>query len=161
RSVVSSGLGEYSFHFLPRGEYLLWARKTGFRTEIQSATVFSTEPLTLDLQMTERGLVFSIMGAMVGFIESEDPLFKAIQEDDVQKVQALAATDKYLNQPSRREGMSTLTAAVQRGNREVIATLLTYGAGINLRDGGGRTALMYVSNNTTPELLRDLISVGA
>src|SRR6185503_5165753 len=112
RSVVSSGLGEYSFHFLPRGEYLLWARKTGFRTEIQSATVFSTEPLTLDLQMTERGLVFSIMGAMVGFIESEDPLFKAIQEDDVQKVQALAATDKYLNQPSRREGMSTLTAAV-------------------------------------------------
>ncbi|HKP35774.1 MAG TPA: ankyrin repeat domain-containing protein [Pyrinomonadaceae bacterium] len=161
RSVVSSGLGEYSFHFLPHGDYLLWARKTGFRTEIQTGTVTGTEPLTLDLQMTERGIVFSIMGAMAAFMESEDPLFKAIQENDVQKVQALASTDIYLNQPNRRYGMSTLTAAVQRGNREIVAALLTYGAAINLRDGGGRTALMYVSNNTTPELLRDLISIGA
>ena len=163
RNAVSSVSGHYFFEFLPQGEYVIWARKTGYTTETQTVKVPANESVNVDIQMTERAEAFLIMGggAMAILMEPEDPLFKAISDNDVEKVRQLAPADLELNRSDRRRGMSLLTEAVQRGNKEVVAMLLALGADVNLRNGNGRTALMYLSENTTPEILRDLLSAGA
>lgn len=162
RNAVSSASGHYFFEFLPQGAYVIWARKTGYTTETQTVNVPANESVNVDVQMNERIASYLIMGgAMAAVMEPEDPLFKAISENDVEKVRQLAPADLELNRADRRRGMSLLTEAVQRGNKEVVAMLLALGADVNLRNGNGRTPLMYLSENTTPEILRDLLSFGA
>ncbi len=162
RSVISSGFGRFAFESLPEGDYLLWARKPGLRTARETIKLTSNTAIHTGLVMREPAMQNgSIMGVMELLPEPEDLLFKAISANDVATVQQMVASDSGLNQADRRYGMSLLTEAVKNGNREIISTLLTFGADVNLRDGNQRTALMYLAEKATPELLRDLLSIGA
>jgi|ERR1044072_11047 ankyrin repeat protein len=163
RSVTASTLGQYSFDALPQGEYLLWARASGFRTKgAITVELPANSGVNAALEMEERTFMqLSVMGAMALVAVREDPLFTAVQDNDIAKVQELVRADARLNLADRRYGMSILTEAVQKGNHGVISTLLAFGADVNVRNGAGRTALMYLSETTTPEVLRDLLSVGA
>jgi ankyrin repeat protein len=161
RTVISSAPGDYAFEFLPQGDYLLWARKPGFRTESEVLTVAANTRIEADVEMSERAKTIAVMGGMArSILRLEDPLFEAVSAADVEKVRALAFADTNLNAPTRYTSRSLLTTAVQGGNREIIQTLLALGADVNLRDGTGATPLMYLSDKTSPEVLRDLLSVG-
>ena len=162
RTVISSAPAGYAFEFLPQGEYLLWARKPGFRTESEVLTVAANARVTVDVEMSERARSIEVMGGMgMRIARVEDLLFDAVSAADVEKVRALAFADTNLNAPNRYNSRSLLTAAVEGGNREIIQTLLALGADVNLRDGYGATPLMYLSDKTSPEVLRDLLAAGA
>ncbi len=162
RTAISSGFGRYVFESLPEGDYMLWARKPGLRTSRETINVPSNTTIHTELVMHEPAMLFGeTMGAMSIVAEPEDLLFKAISENDVASVQQMVVADSQLNRADRRYGMSLLTQAVKNGNREIVSTLLTFGADVNLRDGNQRTPLMYLSEKATPELLRDLLSMGA
>lgn len=161
REVLTSALGQYSFQFLPQGEYVLWARKTGFRTETETVKVPPNVAVSIDLEMYERTMGFGMGGAMAAIMEPEDPLFKAISDNDVERVRALASAELDLNRPNRQRGMSLLTEAVERGNPQIVEMLLAFGADVNLRNSSGRSPLMSLTETATPEMVRNLLAAGA
>lgn len=162
RTVTTSALGEYSFQFLPQGEYLLWARKSGFQTETDIVTVPPNTAVNVNIEMFERTVGFGVGGAMAMVIEPEDPLFKAVTDNDIEKVRTLAAFDPQLNGANRRRsGRSLLTQAVAHGNLQMVETLLAFGADVNLRNASGDTPLTSITSSATSDLVKHLISAGA
>ena len=161
REMVTSASGHYSFQFLPQGEYVLWARKTGFRTETETVTVPPNIAVNMDLEMYERTVGFGMGGAMAVIMEPEDPLFKAISDTDVEKVRALVSEDLDLNRSNRQHGMSLLTEGVERGNPQIVEMLLAFGADVNFRSSSGRSPLMSLTETATPEVVRNLLAAGA
>ena len=161
REVVASALGQYSFQFLPQGEYVLWARKRGFRTQTETVTVPANTTVNMDLEMYDRTVGFGMGGAMAAIMEPEDPLFKAISDNDVERVRDLAAADGDLNRSNRQHGMSLLTQAVERGNPQIVEMLLAFGADVNLRSSSGLSPLMSLTETATPEVVRNLLASGA
>lgn len=161
RTVTTSALGQYSFQFLPQGEYLLWARKTGYRTETETVTVSPNTAAVVNLELYERTIGFGMGGAMAMVVEPEDPLFQAVTDNDVEKVRTLAAFDRNLNRADRRDGKSLLIQAAARGNLQVVETLLAFGADANLRNASGDTPLTSITSSATPGLVKHLIAAGA
>lgn len=161
RIATTTALGQYWFQLLPQGKYVLWARKSGFNTETRVITVTANAPVNQDLELYERNIAFGLGGAMAMRLESEDPLFKAVTENDVETVRSLVATDQELNRASRRDGESLLNEAVGRGNPQVVELLLAFGADVNGRNGSGSTPLMNLNSAATPDLARKLILAGA
>lgn len=161
RTVTTSASGEYSFQFLPQGEYLLWARKSGYRTVTETITLPPNEAVNVDIEFYERTVVFGMGGAMAMVSEPYDPLFNAISEDDIEKVRKLVASDRELNRANRRDGKSLLTHAVARGSLQTVEMLLAFGADVNLRDYSGDSPLTSITSRVTPELVKHLISAGA
>jgi len=160
RNTTSTNNGEYFFESLPAGDYLLWIRKRNFTTSREKVPVQPNAAVRLDVTLQER--MVSIMGgAMASLISFDNPLHKAVSENDLEKVRALAYTDERLNQTDEARGSTPLAEAVEHGNREIVAVLLDAGARVNLRSSWGKTALMSLSETSTPELVRDLISAGA
>jgi uncharacterized protein len=161
REVMTSALGQYSFQLLPQGEYVLWARKKGFRTETETVTVPPNTAVNVDVEMYERTMGYGFGGAMGMVTEPEDPLFKAISDNEVEKVRALVSADLDLDRPNRHRGMSLLTEAVERGNPRIVEMLLAFGADANLRNSSGRSPLMSLTEATSAEVVRNLIAAGA
>ena len=161
RTVTTSPLGEYSFQFLPQGVYLVWARKSGYGTDTQTVTVPANEAVNLDIELYERTIGFGMGGAMAVIIEPEDPLFKAVTDNDIEKVRTLAASDRNLNFANRRDGKSLLIQAAALGNLKIVETLVAFGADVNLRNGSGDTPLTSITSTVTPELVKHLIAAGA
>lgn len=159
RYTSSTSNGEYFFESLPAGDYLLWVRKRGFTTAKDRIPLQPNAAARIDVTIYDRMIV--TMGAMAMFIGAENPLRKAISENDLEKVRALAYSDLGLNQIDQAHGSTLLAEAVQHGNRQIVAVLLDAGARVDVRTSWGRTALMYLSESATPELVRDLISAGA
>ena len=160
RNTTSTNNGEYFFECLPAGDYLLWIRKRNFATERDNVPVRANAAVRLDVTLQDR--MMSIMGgAMASVISVDNPLHKAVSENDLEKVRALAYTDDRLNETEEARGSTPLAEAIEHGNREIVAVLLDAGARINVRSSWGRTALMFLSEASSSELVRDLISAGA
>jgi ankyrin repeat protein len=160
RNTTSTSNGEYFFESLPAGDYLIWVRKHGFTTSTDKLSLPAKGAVRLDVTLRDRRI--SIMGgAMMSLVAADTPLRKAICDNDLAKVRALAYTDPNLNQTNEARGTSLLAEAVEHGNREIVAVLLDAGAGVNHRSRWGTTALMSLTESATPELVRDLISAGA
>src|SRR5262249_53874568 len=103
----------------------------------------------------------AIMGAMAFVSIEEDPLFKAVSDNDLSAVQTLAFTVPDINSTRSFSGDSLLSKAVGHANREMIKVLMLAGADVNVRNGDGRTALMALSDGATAEITSDLIDAGA
>jgi ankyrin repeat protein len=162
RTATSSSIGGYSFDFVPHGEYLFWVRKPRFVTFTETVRISSNDTVRQDAELTPRSREVMILGgAMAMVITPEDPLLKAIQEGNIEATRTLVLENAAINRPSPRSHSSYLSEAVQRGNREIVSLLLAAGADPNVREPGGRTALMALSENATVDLARDLIAAGA
>lgn len=160
RNTTSTHNGEYFFESLPAGDYLLWIRKRNFTTSRDNIPVKPNAAVRLDVTLQDR--MMSMMGgAMASLIIVDNPLHKAVSENDVEEVRALAYADDRLNETDEARGSTPLGEAVEHGNREIVAVLLNAGAQVNVRSSWGKTALMFLSDTSTPELVRDLISAGA
>jgi ankyrin repeat protein len=160
RNTTSSPAGEYVFQFLPAGDYLLWVRKPEFETSRNTLRVNANSTLRQDIELSGRRRI-SVMGGMAMIMFEENPLLKAVTADDIEQVRVLAFSESNINQSSRSSGNSVLAEAVERGNREIMAVLISAGADVNTRSDAGRTALMSLSEKASPELVRDLVFAGA
>lgn len=162
RFVTSSVSGGYVFQFLPAADYLIWARKPAFETQRETITVRVGMPAGMDFKLIEKSRHMSILGGAMAFVRNEeDPLFKAVSDNDLAAVQKLAFTVRDINATRPSSGESLLSAAVGHANREMIKVLMLAGADVNVRNGDGRTALMALSDRATAEIARDLIDAGA
>lgn len=161
RTTKTSSLGRYEFQLVPDGDYLLWARKHGFRTASEQIHINANSRLRADFELVERSRI-GVMGASAFSLRiGDDPLLMAIEANDVEKVRALAYDDSNLNSPGRSHDVPILFEAVQRGNCEIVGILLAAGAGINVRSTYGQTGLMALTDKTTVPLVRDLLGAGA
>jgi ankyrin repeat protein len=160
RSTTSTNNGEYFFESLPAGDYLLWVRKRNFTTSRENVPAPPNTVVRVDVTLQDRMLEM-MGGAMASVIVTEDPLRKAVSDSDLEKVRALAYTNDSLNEVDAARNSTLLAEAVERGNRNVVAALLDAGARVDVRNRWGRTALMFLSETSTPELVRDLIAAGA
>ena len=161
RSTTTSAKGDYSFQGLAGGDYLIWARKPRFVSASDTAKLKTNSRLQIDLEINEGLRVRATGGVMMALERSENPLAKAVSENDLATVKALAFTTPNLSSIQTTADVGLLAEAVGQGNREIVEVLLFAGADVNTRSRNGRTALMSVSEKTSVEIVRDLLAYGA
>jgi ankyrin repeat protein len=108
----------------------------------------------------ESGQTQSAVAGGIGFVAPDDPMIKAVQEDNMEEVQRLLPGSD-VNLRDKRSGTTALEHAVRNGNRELVQLLLSAGADVNARNAGGQTVLMMLGEEATADLVWDLINAGA
>jgi hypothetical protein len=156
RNTTTDENGAYEFKDVSTGIYRITAAATsGFTTyETQAIEVSENADIKLDLPMS---VGFVTMG-MVAFVEYEQPLLKAVSNENFEDVKDLIAKGANVNAKDKNYGEATaLHVAVENGSAEIVKFLLDMGAKINARDKYRRTALMLIDDDATPELVRMLL----
>lgn len=99
-----------------------------------------------------------------GFVRSELSVFEqfivAAREGNVAGIEAaLADHPEFINAPDGdRQGMTALMLAAHAGQTEAVLLLISRGAHVTLRDGGGWTALHYAAERRRFETVRLLLA---
>lgn len=92
-------------------------------------------------------------------------LFDAIDRDDLASVRGLLSEGFDVNAFDPRWpppfATTALIAAACRGNSDMVALLLSHGADVDGRDGGGGTALIWACNAEKLDCARLLLDAGA
>ena len=156
---TSSDTGEYSFQSLPSGTYTLSVWRAGFAAlEIKDISLGanSNEHLNATLEV---GAI--TLGGAIAIVEPEEPLVKAAFDENLDEVKQLAFSSPDVNVRDKYTDMTALDQAVEKGNLEIVRTLVLAGARVNLKNKSGRTALMYLRDSATTELVFELLSAGA
>jgi hypothetical protein len=162
RSTTSDENGYYEFRNVKAGTYGIKAEATaGFSARQNHAIeVFENKSSNVDLSMS-LAQEHVLMG-IVGFVEYEQPLARAVSNDNFEQVKDLIAKGANVNAKEKNYNDATaLHFAVQNGNMEIARYLLEMGAKINARDGDRRTPLMSIDDDTKPELVRMLLDYRA
>jgi ankyrin repeat protein len=86
---------------------------------------------------------------------SRKDLFEAARDGDVERVQKLIDAGADVNDTTSGHGMSALAIAVDQASRDVgqvavVELLLRHGANADIRDGMGRTLLVYAVTEGAP-----------
>jgi ankyrin repeat protein len=89
------------------------------------------------------------------------PLVKAAMEDDLEEVKSILLNAPNVNARDAGTRHSALDRAVLNGNRDMVQVLLWAKADVNARASDGETALMMIGDDTTAEIIWDLINNGA
>jgi hypothetical protein len=100
------------------------------------------------------------MGVMI-VVEPSEPLVKAAFNDDLAEMEKLLSQGTDANVLDRRMDTTALEQAVSHANLKMVKALLDAGADINAEDRAGRTALMTLDEDATPDLVRALLDAGA
>jgi len=158
QSTTSSDSGEYSFQTLSPGTYTLSVKMDGFR--VLDVTDIQLEPNSseqIDARLEVRAIA---LGGVVVFVAPEEPLVKAVFDEDLEAVKQLAFSYRNVDIRDQNTQMTALDQAAEKGNLEIVRTLVLAGARGKVRDEGGRTPLMYLRANATSDLVRELLSAG-
>ena len=168
----TSGTGEYRFEGVPPGTYHLKINpQKGFAaSDIPNLVIrandnnridqtLSIAPVEAEVTVEAEKLV-SLGGAMVVALPS-NPLVKAVTEDDLEAVQLALLNTPNVNARDEATNYSALERAISNGNREILQVLLWAKADVNARDNNGQTPLMMIGEDTTSEMIWDLINAGA
>ena len=159
--------GKYGIEGIAPGTYTLTIVAKGFdATEVPNIVVRAGDNNRVDqtLSMSSEGetnpVTIRISGGMVLAVAT-NPLVAAVRDDDLEAVKTLllSKTDVNARDPSTR--YTALERAVMNGNREMIQVLLWNKADVSLRDEQGETILMMIGEDTTSEVVWDLINAGA
>lgn len=162
RSATANADGFYEFASIAAGNYTLKADgENGFKTSIhENINVADGEAAKRDVQM-EVGSEFVTMG-VVALISYEQPLIRAVSNDDVDEVKNLIARGERVNAKEENYfNITPLFLAVENGNAEIAQTLLDFGAKINAKDDNKQTPLMRLDGDASPALVNLLIKHGA
>lgn len=167
--TTTDAAGEYSFDGLQPGTYRLTIEATGFaKNEIVEITLTTNETHTIDSSLEVAAIQAEvsviaedivIMGGGVMVLPTQ-PLIAAAESDDLEGLQALLTRDN-VNLRDENIGSSALEHAVHHGNREMVQLLLSAGADVNSRNNSKETVLMMLGNESTAEIVWDLIHAGA
>lgn len=166
----TNGTGEYRFEGVTPGTYHLKINpQKGFsESDVPNIVIRANDnnriDQTLSIAQTEGEGTFeklvSLGGAMAIVLPS-DPLLKAVMDDDLQAVQIALLNTANVNARDKATQHSALERAVSNGNREILQVLLWAKADVNSRDSDGQTPLMMIGEDTTSEMIWDLINAGA
>ncbi|HKV32942.1 MAG TPA: ankyrin repeat domain-containing protein [Pyrinomonadaceae bacterium] len=166
----TNGAGEYRFEVITPGTYHLKINpQKGFsESDVPNIVIRANDnnriDQTLSIAHTEGEGTFeklvSLGGAMAIVLPS-DPLLKAVIDDDLQAVQIALLNTANVNARDKATRHSALERAISNGNREILQVLLWAKADVNSRDSDGQTPLMMIGEDTTGEMIWDLINAGA
>jgi tankyrase len=94
-------------------------------------------------------------GAKVDATDGEDvtPLILASYRGQTDVVKLLLERGAAVNAREKRNGLSSLSHAVGRGEKELVSVLLAHGADPLLKDADGRTALERAEANGASEIV--------
>jgi len=94
-------------------------------------------------------------GAKVDATDGEDvtPLILASYRGQTDVVKLLLERGAAVNAREKRNGLSSLSHAVGRGEKELVSVLLAHGANPLLKDADGRTALERAEANGASEIV--------
>jgi ankyrin repeat protein len=157
RSTTSNDDGFYEFKdVLPETHTIIAEATAGFSTaQYNNIQVSEGRESVLDLSMTA-AMSFSM--GIVAYVEYEQPLLKAVSNENFNEIKDLIAKGANVNAKDKNYGDSTaLHLAVENGNAEISKFLLDMGAKINARDKERRTPLMAIDDDAKPELVRMLL----
>ncbi|HXQ70337.1 MAG TPA: ankyrin repeat domain-containing protein [Pyrinomonadaceae bacterium] len=167
----TSGTGEYRFEGVRPGTYHLKINpQKGFaESDVPNLVIrandnnridqtLSIAPVEAEVTVVEK--LVSLGGAMAIVLPS-NPLVKAVTEDDLEAVQLALLSTPNVNVRDNATSYSALERAVSNGNREILQVLLWAKADVNARDSDGQTPLMMIGEDTTSEMIWDLINAGA
>lgn len=151
--------GIFRFQSLPLGVYTLKAESEYFAMK-QTTGVFLAAggERRVDMSLEVTG---TFMGIMVVSSEPDDLFVKAAYKDDLAVVKELLAGGANVNIKDKEVDTTALMQSVGNGNHEMVKVLLNAGARVDLKSNDGRTALMNLSEKTSPEIIWSLISAGA
>jgi ankyrin repeat protein len=94
-------------------------------------------------------------GASVDAVDGEGvtPLVLAAYRGQTDVVTLLLERGAYVNAQEKRNGLSSLSHAVGRGDKELVGVLLAHGADPSLKDAEGRTALHRAEANGATDIV--------
>ncbi|MGC2238777.1 MAG: ankyrin repeat domain-containing protein [Pyrinomonadaceae bacterium] len=150
--------GFYKFENLPGENYELSATAAGFKVTSRNIIISDGKESVVNPSLEVAGMT---MGIMVS-VEYENPLARAVSDNDLEEVENLIAKGENVN--GRDENYNNITPlflAVENGNVGMVETLLNFGAKVNARDDDKQTPLMRLDEDATAELARVLIKHGA
>lgn len=175
----ASAEGVYEFKNLAAGKYKLRIEAGGFETteladmevidgidtkrtiQMEVHKVGATVDVPIDGENYHTVVVGGAMAMTVSEYKSH-PLVQAVLNDDIDEVRELLQKKPKVNVRDKSEnGITPLHAAVQNGNVEIAALLLSYGAKVNARDTDKRTPLMMIDYDAETEMLDLLLVYGA
>ena len=170
---VTDDDGAYNFAGLEPGSYALTVEAAGFaKAEIaqldlsigaeKAINIDLTIPaITAEVEIKSQVVTEVATMGVVSIREPVAPLPKAAYKNDLEAVAELVRTTSDIDTFDEFTDQNALDYAVQNHNLDMIHVLLSAGAGINSANKFGRTPLMHLNGDTTPEMLRDLFSAGA
>jgi ankyrin repeat protein len=166
--AFSNAAGEYSFQSLPDGLYQIEAvaprdGRPSWQTVLPvSAGAEKQYDMTLvagaEIEISEGTLVTA---GSVSVVTPSLPLVAAAADDDIDAVKELLFKGADVDEVDRAVDATALDEAVMRGKLEMVLALIDAGADVNRRNNYGRTALMFLTDDTSPEVARALIKAGA
>jgi ankyrin repeat protein len=94
-------------------------------------------------------------GAKIDAVDGEGvtPLVLASYRGHTEVVKLLLERGAFVNAQEKRNGLSSLSHAVGRGDKELVAALLAHGADPALKSADGRTALERAEANGATEIV--------
>jgi hypothetical protein len=165
--------GQYQFEGLKPGTYHLKVSSKGFETsDLPNLSVrvndnnridqtLSIAPVEAEVTITgEEANRFVVSGAAALPLPT-DPLIKAAMADDLEAVKTALLSHHDVNARDKGTQYTALDRAILNGNREMVQVLLWAKADVNSRSSGGETPLMMIGEDTTSEIVWDLLNNGA
>ena len=168
---TTSGNGQYQIEGVTPGTYGLRVMIRGFDTSDVPNIVIragdnSRLGQTLSIAPPEPdeangGERVIRLGGAVAMVTATDPLVQAASDDNLEALQLILLNRSDANARDADSQYTALERAVQNGNRDIIQVLLWNKADVNARDRSGQTVLMQLGEDTTTEVIWDLINAGA
>ena len=169
----TGGDGQYQIEGVSAGTYRLTVSAKGFdASDVPNLVVrvgdnnridqtLSIAEIHAEVTITAGSDRATFTGGAVAIALPSDPLVKAAMEDDLEAVQTALLGRSDVNTRDKETSYSALERAVLNGNRDIVQVLLWAKADVNARDGSGKTPLMMIGEDTSSELVWDLINAGA
>jgi hypothetical protein len=168
----TSETGEYRFEGVTPGTYHLKINpQKGFSaSDVPNLVIRANDNNRIDqtlsiapveAEVTVEGEKFVSVSGGMALVLPSDPLVKAVTDDDLEAVQLALLSTANVNVRDKATNYSALERAVTNGNRDILQALLWAKADVNSRDSDGQTPLMMIGEDTTAEMIWDLINAGA
>ena len=147
--------GTYSV-YIPADARSLTVNSPGFIANYQELSIRNGQAKMINITLN----IGAIGGAIVIAREYQQPLAKAVEQNDVEAVRNLIAQGEDIN-GKEEDKITPLFIAVENGNLEIAEILIDFGANVNARNEEKETPLMKLNDNASKELVELLIHNGA
>jgi hypothetical protein len=156
-SALTDDEGRYRFQNLIGGSYTLVVESPGFmRSESADIDVSAAGERTFDVTL----LVGTTGGAIV-VVSPEDPLVLAVVQENTDAVRELLDAGADVNVIDKAYDSTPLQEAVALGNEEITELLLQRRADVRVKNARGQSAILYLNDKSTGEIVRRLVDAGA
>ena len=173
-SAITDDEGLYEFKNVRQGNYKISVNDEKGNAEVSFLDVSESQEIRQDLALTmpilaettiealTENTVFVTSGAIAVVIEYDNPLSKAVWDEDEKAAKKLVIKGADVNvREKTHSNITPLFLAVGSGNLKIAEMLLNFGANVNAVDDEGKTPLMRLDDDANTELVRLLIKHGA